>query len=199
MHTELPPILESKLADFRKRVWLVKLLEGLLAGVFGFALSYVLVFALDRLMETPVWLRAALLIAGAAVPGLGIPLKWHRWVWRQRRLEDAARLLRRKFPRLGDQLLGIVELAHFDDGNAGRSETLVRAAMAQAAEAVKDQDFQDALPEAKNRRWAFGALAVLALILTGVALVPAASRNAFARWLTPWRNVERFTFARVEK
>src|SRR3954447_10944642 len=153
MHTELPPILESKLADFRKRVWLVKLLEGLLAGVFGFALSYVLVFALDRLMETPVWLRAALLIAGAAVPGLGIPLKWHRWVWRQRRLEDAARLLRRKFPRLGDQLLGIVELARMDHGAAGRSERLVEAAMAQAADAVKSQDFSRAVPDARHRQW----------------------------------------------
>jgi hypothetical protein len=125
-------------------------------------------------------------------------MKWHRWVWRQRKLEDAARLLRRKFPRLGDQLLGIVELAHLDDGNAGRSEALVRAAMAQAADAVKDQDFTHAVPEARHGRWAFGAIAVLALVGAAAALVPAASRNALARWLTPWRNVERYTFAKVE-
>ncbi len=199
MHTDLPPILESKLADFRKRVWLVKLLEGLLAGLFGFALSYVLVFTLDRFMETPAWLRTALLIAGAAVPGLGLPLKWHRWVWRQRSLEDAAKLLRRKFPRLGDQLLGIVELAHIDDGNASRSEALVRAAMAQAADAVKDQDFSHAVPQARHGRWAFGAFAVLALVAAAAALVPAASRNALARWITPWRDVERYTFAKVEQ
>lgn len=199
MHTELPPILESKLADFRKRVWIVKLLEGLLAGLFGFTLSYVFVFALDRFMETPAWLRTALLLAGAAVPGLGLPLKWHRWVWRQRSLEDAARLLRRQFPRLGDQLLGIVELAHLDDGNSSRSESLVRAAMAQAADAVKDQDFTHAVPEARHGRWAFGASAVLILVIAAAVLVPAASRNALARWLTPWRDVERYTFARVEK
>jgi hypothetical protein len=199
MHTDLPPILESKLADFRKRVWIVKLLEGLLAGIFGFALSYVLVFALDRVMETPAWVRATLLALGAAVPGLGLPLKWHRWVWRQRSLEDAARLLRRKFPRLGDQLLGIVELAHFDDGNASRSEALVRAAMAQAADAVKGQDFSHAVPEARHGRWAFGAIAILVLVTAAAALVPAASRNALARWITPWRDVERYTFAKVEQ
>ena len=199
MNTELPPILESKLADFRKRVWLVKLLEGVLAGLFGFALSYVLVFTLDRLMETPAWLRGILLIMGAAVPGLGLPLKWHRWVWRQRSLEDAARLLRRKFPRLGDQLLGIVELAHFEGGNPGRSEALVRAAMAQAVEAVKDQDFRHAVPEARHGRWAVLAGAVLTLVITAGVLVPAASRNALTRWLMPWRDVERYTFTRVEK
>ena len=136
MKTALPVILESKLADFRKRVWIVKLTEGLLAAAFGIVFSYILVFALDRVTETPVWLRAGLLIAGAAVLGLGLPLKWHRWVWRQRSLEDAARLLKRTFPRLGDQLLGIVELAHMEAGSAGRSERLVQAAMEQAAEAV---------------------------------------------------------------
>ena len=90
MNTNLPAILEGKLADFRRRVWVVKLAEGLLAALFGIALSYLLVFALDRFFETPGWVRLCLLVAGAATLGLGLPLKWHRWVWRQRRLEDAA-------------------------------------------------------------------------------------------------------------
>ena len=96
----LPPVLETKLSDFRRRVWLIKLAEGMLAAAFGLALSYVIVFALDRFFDTPAWLRGSILFAGAAVLGLGLPLKWHRWVWRQRRLEDAARLLRWRFPRL---------------------------------------------------------------------------------------------------
>jgi hypothetical protein len=137
----LPPVLSSKLSDYRRRVWLVKLAEGLLAAVFGLAVSYLLVLGLDRLFETPAWLRGMLLLAGALVPGLGLPLKWHKWVWRQRRLEDAARLLSWKFPRLGDQLLGIVELAKEDSAVTGRSERLVQAAMQQADEAVKGQDF----------------------------------------------------------
>lgn len=198
MNTPLPPILESKLSEFRKRVWIIKLTEGLLAAVFGLVLSYVLVFVLDRFMETPAWLRGALLAAGAAVLGLGLPFKWHRWVWRQRRLEDAARLIRRRFPRLGDQLLGIVELAHLESGQGGRSETLVRAAMAQAAEAVKDQDFNKAVPHARHRSWAYACVTVLALAVTALALVPDAARNAAMRWLMPWKDTERFTFARVD-
>jgi hypothetical protein len=198
MKTALPVILESKLADFRKRVWIVKLTEGLLAAAFGIVLSYLLVFALDRVMETPVWLRAGLLIAGAAVLGLGLPLKWHRWVWRQRSLEDAARLLKRTFPRLGDQLLGIVELAHMEAGSAGRSERLVQAAMEQAAEAVKDKDFTHAVPEAKHFQWGWAAGLTALLAVAALMLVPDAAWNAMARWATPWRDVERFTFAKIE-
>ncbi|MCE2695454.1 MAG: hypothetical protein LW645_14500 [Verrucomicrobiaceae bacterium] len=196
MKTELPPILEAKLADFRQRVWTVKLIEGLLAAGFGLALSYLLVFALDRVMETPVWLRATLLIAGAITLGLGLPLKWHRWVWRQRQLEDAARLLKRTFPQLGDQLLGIVELSRHED--ASRSERLVQAAMAQAAEAVKDKDFTHAVPEAKHVQWgwAVGVAGVIALALN--LAVPAAAWNTMLRWALPWREVERFTFAKIE-
>ncbi len=196
MKTDLPPILESKLADFRKRVWIVKLAEGLLAALFGLALSYVIVFVLDRFFETPGWVRGLILASGAAVLGLGLPLKWHRWVWQQRRLEDAARLLKRKFPRLGDQLLGIVELARHED--AGRSERLVQAAMNQAAEAVKDQDFIHAVPEASHRKWGLAAGGVLALAVAALLVVPGAAWNAMARWITPWRDVERYTFARVE-
>jgi len=197
MKTELPPILETKLADFRQRVWTVKLIEGLLAAGFGLALSYLLVFALDRVMETPVWLRATLLIAGALTLGLGLPLKWHRWVWRQRQLEDAARLLRRTFPRLGDQLLGIVELSRHED--AARSERLVQAAMAQAADAVKDKDFSHAVPEAKHVQWGWAAGLAAMVSVAALTLLPDAAWNALARWVTPWRDVERFTFAKIEK
>jgi hypothetical protein len=193
----LPPVLSAKLTDFRRRVWLVKLTEGILAAVFGLAVSYLLVLGLDRVMETPVWLRTLLLVAGAAVPGIGLPLKWHRWVWRQRRLEDAARLLRWKFPRLGDQLLGIVELAKQDSAVTGRSERLVQAAMSQADEAVKDQNFADAVPQAKHRQWAWAAAGSVALVVTGFVAISDAARNALVRWLMPWKQTERFTFARI--
>ena len=198
METPLPPILETKLAEFRRRVWTVKLAEGLLAAVFGLVVSFLVVFVLDRVMETPGWLRLAILILGAAGLGLGLPLKWHRWVWRQRRLEDAARLLRRTFPRLGDQLLGIVELARQDHAAAGRSERLVQAAMAQAAEAVKDKDFTHAVPAARHRQWALAAAGVAAVGLAAFGTVNHAARNALARWIMPLGDTKRYTFAKVE-
>ena len=198
MNTKLPAVLETKLADFRRRVWVVKLAEGLLAALFGIALSYLLVFALDRFMETPRGLRLGILFVMVAGLGLGLPLKWHRWVWRQRQLEDAARLLRRTFPRLGDQLLGIVELARMDHAAAGRSERLVQAAMDQVAEEVKDRDFTHAVPHARHWQWGLAAAGGLAVAVAAFIMVNGAARNALARWITPWRVVERYTFARVE-
>jgi hypothetical protein len=198
MKTTLPPDLEAKLTDFRRRVRVVKLAEGILAAVFGLGLSYLLVFVLDRFWETPAWARFCILLAGAATLGLGLPLKWHRWVWRQRQLEQVARLLRLTFPRIGDQLLGIVELVRQEEGTSGRSERLVQAAIAQTAESVKDRDFSGAVPHARHRQWAAAAAAVVGLAALAFAVVSPAARNAFVRWLEPWRNVERFTFADVE-
>ncbi len=195
----LPPVLSSKLSEFRRRVWVVKLAEGILAAVFGLAASYLFVLGLDRFFDTPAWLRGMFLAAGALVPGLGLPLKWHKWVWRQRRLEDAARLLRWKFPRLGDQLLGIVELAKEDCKTTGRSERLVQAAIAQADEAVKDQNFSNAVPHATHRQWGWAAAGSAVVVVAGFVAINEAARNALTRWLMPWSNTERYTFARIQE
>ena len=198
MKAKLPPVLEIKLVDFRRRVRVVKLAEGLFAAVFGIGLSYLLVFVLDRFLETPDWLRLGLVVAGMMTLGVGVPLKWHRWVWKQRGLDDAARLLRRTFPRLGDQLLGIVELARMDHGAAGRSERLVQAAMEQASDAVRDKDLSGAVPDARHHQWGWAAASVLVFFGLVFTMVNEAARNAFVRWITPWRKVERFTFAKTE-
>lgn len=195
----LPPELTEKLTEFRRQVRVIKFVEGLLAALCGLALSWMVVFILDRFCETPGWLRATLLLGGAAVGGIGLPLLWHRWVWRQRRLEDVARLIRRRFPRLGDQLLGIVDLVgEASAEHPDRSERLVRAAIAQAADSVRDKDLSAAVPDARHRRWALaaGALAVPAMVAGFI--VPDAARNAAARWLMPWRDTDRYTFAQVD-
>ncbi len=108
----LPPRLEGKLEYFRERLWSVKIAEGALAGLVGLCLSYLLAFSIDRFFDTPVWMRTVFLFLGFSVPALGLPLLWHRWVWRQRSLRQAAYLLKRRYPGLGDELLGIIELAH---------------------------------------------------------------------------------------
>ena len=195
----LPPLLAAKLADFRHRVWVVKGIEGVLAGLFGLLVSFSVVFVCDRFVDTPGWLRGVILIGGVAGIVIGLPLKWYRWVWRQRRLEDAARLLRRTFPRLGDQLLGIVELARMEAGEGGRSERLVQAAMAQADEAIKDRDFSQAVPMARHKHWAWACGTLAVLVLGAFLGVNEAARNAGQRWAMPWRAVERYTFARIEE
>lgn len=194
----LPPLLAAKLADFRQRVWVVKGIEGVLAGLFGLLVSFSMVFVLDRFFDTPGWLRGVVLIAGAAGMVVGLPMKWYRWVWRQRRLEDAARLLRRTFPRLGDQLLGIVELARMEAGEGGRSERLVQAAMAQADEEVKERDFSQAVPLARHKHWAVACGVLGSVVLASFVWLNEAAQNALHRWALPWHAVERYTFTRVD-
>lgn len=193
----LPPRLQGTLERFRERLWSVKIAEGALAGILGLVLSYLLVFVLDRFFDTPAWLRALLLTAGFAVPALGLPLLWHRWVWRQRTLGDAARYLKRRYPKIGDELLGIVELAHHHPSD--QSQVLVTAAMRQVDERIGDRDFSDAVPLRRHRRRLRGALALLAVAGLLLVVVSDAARNTLARWVTPWKAVDRYTFAQLEE
>lgn len=192
----LPPRLEEKLEVFKERLWSVKMAEGALAGLVGLCFSYLVVFFLDRFVDTPTWLRTVLLVSGFGVPALGLPLLWHRWVWRQRSLTQAARLLKRRYPGLGDELLGVIELAHNHPG--GNSLVLIEAAMRQVDERAGNEDFSHAIPARGYGRWllsAVGALVVSSLLLT---LVPDAARNALVRWISPWKMVERYTFAQLK-
>lgn len=192
----LPPRLQEKLEHFRERLWSVKIAEGALAGIVGLGVSYLLVFGLDRVFDTPLWLRVTLLLAGFAVPALGLPLLWHRWVWRQRTLAEAARFLKKRFPRLGDELLGIIELAHHHSGNM--SLVLVEAAMRQVDERAESQDFAEAVPANGYGRLLGGALGLLLVAGLLLVLVSDAAQNALTRWISPWKPVDRYTFAQLE-
>ena len=194
-HHELPPNLKAKLEQFRRAVWGVKIAEGLLAALFGLGLSYLVVFALDRFFDTPQTWRALILVAGASGFGFWFPTKCHKWVWEKRSLEETARLLRHKFPRLGDQLLGIVELARHAEG----SDALIGAAFKQADSAVKDEHFGGAVPQATHWRWGLIAGGVVALMALAFVMAPKPSKNALARWLQPWKDTDRYTYAQIGK
>ena len=65
--------------------------------------------------------RRAVLFGLAVLAVLdAVPVALYRWVWRNRRPDQLARLLARKHPRIGDQLLGAIELAR-DDSEQARS------------------------------------------------------------------------------
>ena len=192
----LPASLQEQLYAFRRRVWAIKLVEAAAGAAFGVLVAYLATFLLDRLFDTPAELRLG--IFAVAVVGCAlVPLALHRWVWRQRRLEQLARLLGRTHPRVGDQLLGIIELVHSESEQA-RSWTLCEAAVEQVAERAKPSDFADAVPNPKHRRRTALAVGALAVGLLLLALYPAAAGNAWDRFLFPWRDTPRYTFAMVD-
>ena len=194
----IPDGTRAKLDAFRRRVWTIKIIEGICAACCGLVLTYLAVFVLDRFIDTPTWVRAVLLLTGVAGLGIWFPLKCHRWVWGTRRFDQLARLLRHRMPRLSDRMLGIIELAH-NEIEQRRSATLCEAAFRQVDQDIKDQSFDDAVPNPRHRIWAWAAAfpgAIALLVLLGV---PMAGANALQRWIAPWLAIERYTFTQLDE
>src|SRR5436305_1680741 len=107
---ELPTSLRDKLYAFRRRVWTIKLMEAAGCALFGFLGAYLITFIVDRVWDTPEGVRLGIFVAAMVACSM-VPLALYRWVYRQRRLDQLATLLTRKHASIGDQLLGIIELA----------------------------------------------------------------------------------------
>lgn len=195
-HAMLPESLKRQLSQFRRRLWTIKAIEAAGAAVFAVATAYLALFAIDRLVDAPAWVRALLAVAGLAGCA-AVPVYIVRWVWRRRRLDQLARLLSRRHPSVGDQILGVIELVGSESEQA-RSRTLCEAAIRQVAEDAAGRDFKDAVPTPRHRLWSVLAAAPLAGAALLAFLVPAAAANAWARFLNPFADVERYTFTSVE-
>ncbi len=193
---QLPEGLQRQLHEFRRRVWTIKMVEAACGAVFAILAAYLLMFLLDRAWDTPIWVRATLLTA-AVVGCARVPMAVHRWIWRNRRLEQLASLLSRKHPQVGDQLLGIIELVR-NDFEQSRSMALCEAAVREVAKDAQRRDFSDSVPTPRHRIWA-GVMTVPLVVTIALALAfPAAARSAWARLLSPWGNTPRYTFAALE-
>ena len=193
---QLPQTTLDRLVQFRTLVRRVKVTEAVLAAAFGILLSWITLFLVDRVMDTPWTVRLLCLVAGAIGPVVLIPTKLYRWIWGTRQLEQVAMLLRQKHPALGDQVLGAVELVHSKREPSG-SLRLAQAAIDQVDAIVRHRDFSEAVPNPRHRRWAWVTLVPAMLVLLTCAVIPAAGWNATVRWLFPWSSIERFTFARI--
>jgi hypothetical protein len=195
----LPADLRRRLGAFRSLVWRVKLLEAACGAACGILLGFLVVFVADRFGETPRGVRVAVLALTALAVGW-LPVAVHRWIWSQRTVTQLARLVARRFPGLGDQLLGIIDILRSDaaDPGSGRSPALCAAAVEQVAAESRGYDLAAAVPRSRHR-----ALAVLAAVLattTAVAAwsLPEAAANAWLRFATPWRSIARYTVTRLE-
>ena len=193
----LPADLVGRLAAFRGRVRRIKLFEAACAAVCGVAVAWLSVFVCDRLGESPTVVRLAALLAATAAC-LAVPLALRRWGLGLASLEQVARLIERRFPSVGDELLGIIDIVRTGAAGQSRSRALCEAAVAQVAEQSRRVDFSQATPPARVVAWAVAA----ALPLIGCAVIagaaPEAAANAWARLAAPWASIERFTFARLQ-
>ena len=192
---KLPSSLKTQLDEFRRRVWTIKSIEAACGALFGVFVSYLIVFSLDRVMDTPAWTRFAIFLV--AVAGCAfVPVYLHRWIWCNRHLEQLARLLSRRYPSIGDQMLGVIELVR-NEFEQKRSRALCEAAIAQVADVASKRDFTDAVPNPRHRMWAWLAAVPTAAALLILAIFPSAASNAWARFAAPWQPTERYTFTNI--
>ena len=194
----IPESLRLQLDDFRRHLWRVKIMETVAAGLIGLLVSFLLVYGLDRIWQTPGWVRLGILVAGISLFTVFAPYWLHRWVWRQRRETQLARLIAKRYPGLGDRLLGVIELQN-QTGNADTlSPQLRQAAMEAVAMEVRNRKLDEALPPQRHRRWTLIALGLAGISAAAFALTPRAGLNALQRWLMPLSKTERYTFTRLE-
>lgn len=192
----IPKSLVGQLSEFRERVWTTKMLEASGIALFSIFFGVLCVFALDRVFDSPAWIRAAVLLL-ATIGVASVPFWFQKWVIRIRSAESVAKLLSKKMPAVGDSLLGAIELSN-SDSEQRRSPELCKAALNQVAEDSAKRNLLAAIPTSRHRIW--GSLAATGLaVLSGLwILYPLAIANAWARFTAPLGNIQRYTFAAIE-
>ena len=135
----IPASLVDQLYAFRKHVWTVKMLEAAGIALFSIFFGVLCVFALDRVFDSPAWIRAAVLLL-TTVGVASIPYWFQKWVVRVRTAESVAKLLGKRMPAVGDALLGAIELSN-SDSEQSRSPALCKAALVQVAEDSAKRNF----------------------------------------------------------
>jgi len=194
----IPAELQKQLVEFQKHLWRVKVTEAVLAGIFGLIVSFLVVFLLERLFPIPPLARFGILVAGASLSAVFAPLMVRRWVFGHRREDQLAKLIAKKFPKLGDRLLGIVELQDQSESRETLSPELRAAAMEHVARQAAKRDMTEALPNSRHRKLAVGVILALFLALIGFIVAPKAGSNALVRWALPFTETEHYTFTQFD-
>ena len=196
---EIPESLVKQIREFELRLRLLETGVAVFGGLCGILLTYGVLFASDRLWDTPVLLRVLLTILGSG--GLACFAFWwlRHWWWRRRNAKSLARLVQRHYRKMGDRLLGAVELANGNGLPGNASPALCKAAIRQVSEEASKYDFRAAAETKPSRVYALIFLVTLSLVTAAVLLFPGAGWNALLRWTKPFSSVTRYTFVSIEE
>ena len=194
---DIPDELRQQFAVVLRRLWRVETTMAVClaaAGLFG---SYLVLFFSDRLWDSPGWLRLGLLSAGVGVAVASVVWWLSRWVFHKRDTRALAKLVQRRYRRLGDRLLGIVELADEEKRPAIFSPALYEAAISQVAVEALKLDFGETVNPRPARQRALVAAALVAVAVIAWAVIPQAGWNTLQRWGLPAADISRHTLVRL--
>jgi hypothetical protein len=194
----LPEALRRQFAEVERRLWRVESTVAICVAVGALMVSLLGLFVSDRFWETPTWLRLALCLCGWATAAAAGAFWARRWIWQRRDLRALANLVQKKYRRLGDRLLGIVELANEERHNANFSAALYHAAIYQVADEAKGYDFSQSISTQAARKSSFGAAGLAGCLALLFAVLPQSGWNAFERWALPAANIDRYTLVTLE-
>ena len=181
----LPESLQAQLHEFRRLVWTIKIVEAVAAAAFGILVAYLVLFGLDRVWDTPGWLRAALFVAAAVGlrqhPGGPAPLGLAAPAARAARPAALPQASAGRRPVAGDHRAGAQRI------RAGPVARAVRGGDPRGRPGRPDGAISsDAVPHPRHRLWACaGGVFRWPSRSACSALFPAAAANAWQRFLAP--------------
>lgn len=193
----LPDRVRDALSHFRQRVWLVRSLELAFVAICLWFLGYLILFANERFwVLSSIW-RAAILLLGSTGFLTGIIFGLPHLVWRTRHLEQIARLVSKRFPILGEELLSVIEMLR-PSLSDGASPRLIAAATAQTSQKLSGYNLNEAISTSAVKQRGFATLAIILVVVVVAVVTPSAAINAWARYTAPWTAIPRFTYVRTK-
>ncbi len=194
----LPDSLRGQFAALERALWRSETTHAACGGAAALAASFALLFLCDRIGDTPKAARAALLLGGGAGAAWFV-VRWCRsWIWQRRDLRALSNVVQHGHRRLGDRLLGIVELAEEKQRPQNMSLALCHAAIRQVSADAAKFNFLEVVNPRPARLAAFALAGVLVPVAFAFGLAPAAGWNALQRWAAPIAGIPRYTFVALE-
>ncbi len=194
----LPEGLRRQFAQVERRLWRVETCVAIGCVAGGMMLSFLALFISDRFWETPVALRLVIFLSGIAIAAAAAWSWAGHWIWRRRDWRELAKMVQKKYRRLGDRLLGIVELANEQRHLSNFSPALYHAAIHQVAGEAQNYDFSRSVGAGLATRLLAAAGGLCILVVAIAAALPQASANVFLRWIAPVSNIERYTLVKLD-
>ena len=173
-------------------------LVAVAGGLAGLLVTYVMLFVLDRFVNTPVWARALLTGIGAALAAW-FAQGWARnWLWTRRGPTQLAKLLQKHF-----RVSAIVFRGSSNSRRMRNCPPMCRLPCSvrrsgRSRRIRESISLRKRLRDKPARRWALAGISAAALTAAPFVFAPRAATNALERWAMPWAGIERYTFTTVE-